>query len=121
MARWIQEGTKPRIDIGYRPGLILFVDQAGEQICQQLKQIIQMTCFDKTLHQCLAFVQITKKRKPASDEEDASESVEDENVLDPDEDSNEDSDEEIERLFQSPLLEKNFQKATQICRSIRTT
>lgn len=50
---------KPRIDLRFRPSLIIFVDDAGERICQHFKHIIQMTQFDEIVQQCIALLQIT--------------------------------------------------------------
>ena len=57
---------KPRIDLRFRPSLIIFVDDAGEQICEYFKQIIQMTQFDEIVQQCIALIQVTTDDKQSA-------------------------------------------------------
>ena len=46
------------IGLRFRPSLIIFVDEAGERICQQFKRIIDVTDFDPLLHQSIALLQV---------------------------------------------------------------
>ncbi len=47
------------VNLRFRPSLVVFVDQAGKEICEQLKGIIQLTEFEDVLHQSIALIQVT--------------------------------------------------------------
>lgn len=47
-----------RIDLRFRPSLIIFIDKAGRQICQHFKEIMSMTNLDEVLHQSIALLQV---------------------------------------------------------------
>jgi hypothetical protein len=47
-----------RIDLRFRPSLIIFVDETGERIRHHFKAIVRMTSLDPTLHQSVALLQV---------------------------------------------------------------
>lgn len=49
---------RSHIDLRFRPSLIVFVDEAGERICEQLRRIVQQARLDEILHQCIALLQV---------------------------------------------------------------
>src|SRR5450631_3188637 len=60
---------RPRIDLRFRPSLILFVDETGTQVCKQLKLITRFTDFDPVLCQSVGLLQVdsqTQQTTPVS-------------------------------------------------------
>lgn len=56
----------PDIGLRFRPSLVIFVDEPGRQICEQLKQIVKLTQFETVLHQCIALIQVKVKDMAAT-------------------------------------------------------
>lgn len=50
---------RPPIDLRFRPGLILFVDEAGQQICEQLRAITSFAGLDPVLCQSIALLHVS--------------------------------------------------------------
>lgn len=51
------------INLRFRPSLVVFVNEEGQQICEHLRQIVQLTCFDEILHEGIALVQVTAREE----------------------------------------------------------
>jgi len=56
---------RPLINLRFRPSLIIFVDKTGERICEHFRSIVRITCFDETLHQGIALLQVTPGSRSA--------------------------------------------------------
>ncbi|HTK12123.1 MAG TPA: hypothetical protein VL485_33435 [Ktedonobacteraceae bacterium] len=57
---------RPRIDLRFRPSLIIFIDETGSQICEQLKLIARFTDFDPVLCQSVALLQVDSQTGQAT-------------------------------------------------------
>src|SRR5262249_32401008 len=50
---------RPRIDLRFRPSLLIFVDEVGQRIYEHLKTILQGARLDRVLWQSIALLQFT--------------------------------------------------------------
>ena len=57
---------RPRIDLRFRPSLILFIDETGSCICKELQSILHFTGFDPVLRQSVALLLVNSVSKRAT-------------------------------------------------------